>query len=242
MCPKVSIITVVYNDVHNISRTVESIIGQSYSNLEYIVIDGDSVDGTKDVVKTYLSSIDVYISEDDNGIYDAMNKGVSLSSGDWILFMSSGDVFYNGDVVSNIFCTSIPLASSLIYGDTIFRYDEKDVLTTYNSKKYKKNSLYKYMPSCHQSIFCRREYLQRLQFDTRYHIAADFDFFYRLHKINSNYFYVPIIISIYDASQGLSSRNKLRCYKEIMKIKEPYYLYLLLVLLAYVKYIVKKYL
>lgn len=142
MCPKVSIITVVYNDVHNISRTVESIIGQSYSNLEYIVIDGDSVDGTKDVVKTYLSSIDVYISEDDNGIYDAMNKGVSLSSGDWILFMNSGDVFYNGDVVSNIFCASIPLASSLIYGDTIFRYDEKDVLTTYNSKKYKKNSLY----------------------------------------------------------------------------------------------------
>ncbi|MFK2176742.1 glycosyltransferase [Bacteroides fragilis] len=138
MCPKVSIITVVYNDVHNISRTVESIIGQSYSNLEYIVIDGDSVDGTKDVVKTYLSSIDVYISEDDNGIYDAMNKGVSLSSGDWILFMNSGDVFYNGDVVSNIFCASIPLASSLIYGDTIFRYDEKDVLTTYNSKNIRK--------------------------------------------------------------------------------------------------------
>ena len=86
MCPKVSIITVVYNDVHNISRTVESIIGQSYSNLEYIVIDGDSVDGTKDVVKTYLSSIDVYISEDDNGIYDAMNKGVSLSSGERCTF------------------------------------------------------------------------------------------------------------------------------------------------------------
>ena len=103
MQDKISIITVVYNDVEHIEETIKSVISQDYQNIEYLVIDGNSTDGTLEICKKYSESISRIVSESDTGIYNAMNKGVKLASGEWLFFLNSGDVFYDEKVISNIF-------------------------------------------------------------------------------------------------------------------------------------------
>lgn len=93
MQPKLSVITIVYNNVKDIERTMLSVINQTYRNIEYIVIDGASTDGTKDIIYNYRTKLAQFISEPDGGIYDAMNKGLLLATGDYVLFMNSGTRF-----------------------------------------------------------------------------------------------------------------------------------------------------
>ena len=100
--PLISIITVVYNDIENIEETILSVLSQTYDNIEFIVIDGASNDGTVDVIKKYDKKIDYWISEKDGGIFDAMNKGIKLSKGDYINFMNSGDFFTSPDLVNEV--------------------------------------------------------------------------------------------------------------------------------------------
>ena len=100
---KVSIITVVYNDVKNIRSTIESYLSQSYDNKEYIIIDGGSNDGTMDIVNLYRDRIDVVVSEPDKGIYDAMNKGIKRATGNWIGILNSGDTFVSTDTLKTVF-------------------------------------------------------------------------------------------------------------------------------------------
>lgn len=100
--PLISIITVSYNAVQTIEQTILSVINQTYENIEYIIIDGDSTDGTVDIIKKYADKIAYWVSEPDKGIYDAMNKGISLSHGDYLNFMNAGDYFFNTSTISNI--------------------------------------------------------------------------------------------------------------------------------------------
>ena len=100
---KVSIITVVRNAVDTIETTIKSVLNQTYGNIEYIVIDGESTDGTLEIINKYRDQISIIVSEKDNGLYDALNKGVRLSTGDWIGILNSGDVFTANDVIANIF-------------------------------------------------------------------------------------------------------------------------------------------
>ena len=96
-----SVVTVVFNDFENIAKTMDSVLTQDYSNIEYIVIDGGSIDGTVDTIKAYEAKLAVFLSERDEGIYDAMNKGIARASGEFIIFMNCGDVFANDEVVSS---------------------------------------------------------------------------------------------------------------------------------------------
>jgi len=114
--PKLSIITIVYNNMHHIERTMLSILYQTYPNIENIIIDGLSTDGTVDIIKKYESRISKFISEKDNGIYDAMNKGLALATGDYVLFMNSGDEIYTKDTIANVFASAED--ADIYYGET----------------------------------------------------------------------------------------------------------------------------
>ena len=99
---KISVITVAYNASRYIETTILSVINQTYSNIEYIIIDGGSTDGTVDIIKKYSNKISYWISEPDKGIYDAMNKGINKATGEWINFMNAGDTFHNPDTLSAV--------------------------------------------------------------------------------------------------------------------------------------------
>ena len=100
---KISVITVCYNDRERIEKTILSVLSQSYGNLEYIVIDGGSTDGTVDIIKKYANRIAYFVSESDEGIYDAMNKGLRKAVGEWVCFLNAGDLFVSESVLNTIF-------------------------------------------------------------------------------------------------------------------------------------------
>ena len=120
---KISVITICYNAEKTIEITIKSVLNQSYKNLEYIIIDGGSKDNTMKIVKRYKDKISSVISEPDNGIYDAMNKGVRIATGEWLNMMNAGDCYTNDEVLNEIFSTSIPKDKTVIYSD----YYTKDV-------------------------------------------------------------------------------------------------------------------
>ncbi len=172
----ISIVTVSYNAVLTIEQTILSVINQTYPNVEYIIIDGGSTDGTVDIIKKYEDKIAYWVSEPDKGIYDAMNKGVVVATGEWINFMNAGDIFTDGDVIDKLFHQNIIINRvGIVFGDTlvVFRNREKIV-------RFGDDTHHKIMPSCHQSIFCRRNLLVSNPFDLRYKIAADYNFFFQL--------------------------------------------------------------
>ncbi|WP_370526631.1 glycosyltransferase [Pedobacter sp. HDW13] len=104
--PKLTVITIVYNNVRDIERTLKSVLNQTYKKIEYIVIDGASTDGTLQVVEQYKNQVSKIVSEPDKGIYDAMNKGLAIATGDYVLFMNSGDELYDQHTVEDVFTSS----------------------------------------------------------------------------------------------------------------------------------------
>ncbi|WP_071467522.1 glycosyltransferase family 2 protein [Polynucleobacter asymbioticus] len=119
--PLVSIITVVYNNENYIEKTILSVINQDYNNFEYIVVDGNSTDKTLKILNLYSNSIDSMISENDNGIYDAMNKGIALAKGEWLCFMNSGDEFSSNEIITKIFKKNNYHNKSFIYSDVYLK-------------------------------------------------------------------------------------------------------------------------
>jgi glycosyltransferase involved in cell wall biosynthesis len=126
---RVTVVTVVYNEVKSIARTIESTLSQRYSNLEYVIVDGDSRDGTQDVVRRYGSRIDLFISEPDRGIYDAMNKAVARASGEYIIFMNCGDVFAGSEALAAVMQAASPGTEEAIFGAWV-RIEQKGVQRT----------------------------------------------------------------------------------------------------------------
>jgi glycosyltransferase involved in cell wall biosynthesis len=146
--PLFTIITVVYNDVNNLEKTINSVINQNYNNFEYIIIDGCSIDGTVGLIEKYSDRLDKWISERDNGIYDAMNKGIEISSGSYLCFMNSGDEFLNSNVLSS-FINNLD-ASDFYYSDVLINGTK---LYQCDIKKYK---------FIHQAIIYRRDVHERI--------------------------------------------------------------------------------
>lgn len=209
---KISIITVCYNAVETIENTILSVINQDYDNIEYIIIDGGSTDGTIDILKKYQESITKWISEPDNGIYDAMNKGIKIATGEWINFMNSGDTFVENDVLTNIFTNDSYIKTSVIYGDSVFDVNGK----LYISPALDFSSLS--MGFVHQSSFVRSSDAKEFMFDLKYRLAADYDMMMRLKKDNRVFSYVNMAISMYDTS-GLSAQNRENHIFELMCIE-----------------------
>lgn len=231
--PQISIVTISYNAVTFIEDTILSVINQTYPHIEYIIIDGGSTDGTVDIIKKYQRKISYWVSEPDKGLYDAMNKGIGVAKGEWINFMNCGDTFYSHSVISELFNKAIAANHSVVYGNVIFKY------TTHSQKASEGHS--KCMPACHQSTFCRTAFMKDFLFDTKYKIAADFDFFYKLYHTGHPYLERDVTVSIFDATNGLSSQNKHLRNKEFLYIKEKNFIkrHLLLAKLL-IKHLIKR--
>ncbi|MES3016316.1 MAG: glycosyltransferase family 2 protein [Bacteroidota bacterium] len=179
--PRLSVITIVYNNVHDIERTLLSVLGQTYPNIEYIVVDGASTDGTLDVLNSYNSRISKLVSEKDKGIYDAMNKGLALAEGDFVLFMNSGDEIYAPDTVQKVFASEPD--ADIYYGETEM-FDQK-----WNSLGQRRHKApvdfswkdFKYgMSISHQAIYIRRSITD--MYDVHYKLSSDIDWILKAAK------------------------------------------------------------
>lgn len=172
---KISIITVVYNSEKYIRRTIESIVGQDYPGVEYIVIDGKSKDTTMQIVNEYRDRIAIIISEPDKGLYDAMNKGLRLATGSYVLYINSGDALSSPTLLSDIF-NNVPADSDVIYGDTQITDEEGNILHNRRHRPPEQLTWRDYkrgMLVCHQSFIAKRTLCN--EYDTQYRYAADFD-------------------------------------------------------------------
>lgn len=200
---KVTVITVVINRIESIRETIEDTLSQTYSNLEYIVVDGGSSDGTLDVIKNYSDKI-IWKSEPDNGIYDAMMKGVRMATGEWILFRNVGDFFYNHYSIENIFSEYNDNGEDLIMGGVRnFTNDYyKDELPQYPQQHY-----FDCMPAWHPATFIRRSTQLRYPFPSQYKQSADYWFFISVLKEGGTYFKTKHIVSIFDMRHGASTDN-----------------------------------
>ena len=194
---KISIITTSYNSARTLRDTMDSVLRQGYTDYEYIVIDGASKDGTVDLIREYEPRFEGrmrWISEPDRGIYDAMNKGLAMATGDVVGLLNSDDFYASDDIleiIAHAFTT--PDAPDAIYGDVHYvdEVDTTKVVRYYSSSKFtRKRMLMGYMPA-HPSFYVRRECYEKFgAFDTSYRVAADFENLLRLiyvHNIRTRY-------------------------------------------------------
>ncbi len=206
---KISVVTVCYNAVASIEETIKSVVNQTYDNVEYIIIDGGSTDGTVEIIKRYADKIAYWISESDKGIYDAMNKGIDLASGEYINFMNAGDKLFSPKTLEEIFMQKYYKAN-VVYGDAAFVYRGFKL----RHKPRSLDSLDYMFPLCHQSTFVKSHIMKIFHYDLKYKSSADYDLFYRLYKLGEEFEYVPIIVAEYEAESGISATSLLRQRKE----------------------------
>lgn len=215
---KISVVTVVFNDANNLQRTIDSVVSQIYPNVEYIVVDGGSTDGTLDIIKRNEFVISKWISEKDKGIYDAMNKGIALSTGDYIIFMNAGDLFYSEESISECLLATPHCYPDIIYGDYFLNGSRRnDGLI----KAKHINQLPRGMICSHQSMFFKRECLINEIYDLEYRSAADYDLIFRLFLLGKLFHKVDCVISFYQAG-GVSDVNRTRSVKERMQVLKKY--------------------
>lgn len=202
--PKISVITVCYNAIDVIEKTILSVLSQTYDNIEYIIVDGGSTDGTVDIIKKYQDRIDKWLSEPDQGIYDAMNKGIGLAKGDYINFMNAGDQFVNNRVLEQL----VPYYSSnndVIYGDCVL--DKFDRRYIYKAKpSWLADDRIPSMGFNHQSSFVKTSLAKMYPFDLKYKLAADFNMMVTLFRAHYSFVYAQIPIVYYNLD-GVSSEN-----------------------------------
>lgn len=221
MSPKLSVITIVYNNAAAIERTMLSVLNQSYKNIEYIVVDGASTDGTLNIIKKYENRLARLISEKDKGIYDAMNKGLALATGDYVLFMNSGDEVYAADTVEKIFATA-PNAD-IYYGETEM-YDENWNSLGRRRHKAPENFTwrsFKYgMSISHQAIYVKRSLTE--PYNLRYKYSADIDWIIKIAKKSTNIVNSHLYVAKYLVG-GMSKQKHRESLKERFKIFTHYY-------------------
>lgn len=192
---------------------MESVLRQTYTQIEHIIVDGASTDNTMDIVREleplYQGRLR-YVSEPDRGIYDAMNKGIAVATGDYINFMNAGDTFRDQSSIYT-YVDVIKPESEIIYGDVIIKYHSRF--------QYRKplwlDHLSECLPFCHQSVIVKTGLLRDRQFDTSYRILGDYDFFYSCYKRGLCFQYIPEALSVYDSTEGVSKD----CLSEIMAEK-----------------------
>jgi glycosyltransferase involved in cell wall biosynthesis len=213
MNPRISIVTVVLNRRQELAGTLQSVLDQDYENIEYIVQDGGSTDGTIELVRSLGEKISVFRSEKDKGIYDAMNKATKHVTGSWVIYMNAGDRFYSNSVLSNIFAGQIHDAD-IVYGEALMQYRNYQV----PFGRAPLTSIWKKSPFSHQAAFIRGELMKAMGYDTTYKIGADHDLFYRAYKAGKKFKYVNQVVCLFDAEDGATKKHIFQAIKDKMNI------------------------
>lgn len=223
--PKISVITVVYNGEALIEKTIDSVINQSYNNIEYLIIDGQSKDKTVEIIKQYQSKISHWISEPDKGLYDAMNKGLDLATGDFVLFMNAGDYFYNEKVLENAFA-KYDSETDVLYGEVMMvneQYEPIGTRTEITTRKLPNDLTWQSMKLgmvvCHQAFIPRRSICPKY---IDHNLSADIDWVIKILKqsrknVNTNQIVANFLIG------GISKQRHQQSLKDRFQILQNHF-------------------
>ncbi len=209
--PLVSVVTVCMNALEPLRFTLDNIARQQYEPLEVVVVDGDSVDGTADFLESHPQLTSRWISEPDGGIFDAMNKGVALCTGEWIIFLNAGDGFAADDVLPRIFAHA-PEAD-VIYGDVMKMMSDGQCVMKVAEEPHNSHRMF----FCHQSALTRRDCLIEFPYDTQYRMSADLKLYKQLLGAGKRFVHVPLAVACFDTG-GVSNTHRGGGIRENIKI------------------------
>ncbi len=219
---KVSIITVTFNSEKYLEHTILSLLEQTYKNIEYIVIDGKSTDNTMSIIKKYENRIDKIISEKDNGMFDALNKGMAIATGDIIGVLHSDDIFNSPDVIESVVRAFEENKVDTLYGDLEYVYPEdiNKLYRIWKSKTFKRSNFHWGWMPAHTTFYFKRSLLEKYgNYETHYFSSADYEFMSRyLYKFKLSSFYLPKLI-VRMRRGGLSNNN---IYKRLRANRRDY--------------------
>ena len=224
---KISIITIVYNRVAYISECIESVLSQNYNDLEYIVIDGGSTDGTQEKIEFFKDKIDYYISEKDEGIFDALNKGIKQATGDIIGILNSDDIFYNSSILSQIVTAFQDSKADLVYGKGLFvdKNDLDEVKRIYPSNPFRKWYLkFGWIP-LHTTIFVKKEVFHNYgYYNSGFTIASDYEISLRWFQNDDikKYFLNTWVVKMRMGGLSTSASLQLKKSREDLRIIKRY--------------------
>jgi glycosyltransferase involved in cell wall biosynthesis len=237
---KISIVTVVYNGEQYLENTILSILNQNYENIEYIIIDGASSDKTIEIIKKYEDRITYWVSEKDNGIYDAMNKGINVATGTFINFMNAGDSFFSNNVLTNISKEMMSHDNEIIYGNVVYEHQDGILFIDDKSRKKQANIYEINHQSCFYKLNLHKKYGL---YSLKYPISADFLF---LNTVIKQSIYNPLKVNVsvvkYDET-GFSRINIIKHQIEKIKISIELYgltLYIISPSITVLKVLIKK--
>lgn len=216
---KLSIITINYNNLEGLKRTYESVVCQTWTDYEWIIIDGGSTDGSREFIEEHQDKFSYWCSEPDKGVYNAMNKGIAKAKGEYLNFMNSGDSFYETNTLMKVF--SREHEADIVYGDILRIYEEGECIYRFGTiadifTLYQHN-----IP--HQAMFIRLEYHRHHLYDEDFGLMADWKNWVLAALNNVRFEYAPIVVARYPMD-GLSSIHREKCDKEYELIKDlfPY--------------------
>ena len=212
--PVISVVTVSFNAASCIEKTIRSVLSQTCTGFEYIIIDGGSTDGTQDIVRKYSDRIAYFVSEPDGGIYDGMNKGMRAASGLYVIYMNADDVFADESVLSDVvsFALSHPEAE-VIYGDSVQVREYGSYLSV-----PREAAIGHKMAISHQASFVSRELMLTHPFDLRYRYAADFEQLSYFHGQGRTFVHMDRVIAVVEMRSGTTFRHELESAQEMYSI------------------------
>lgn len=207
---KVTIITVCFNAADKLAATIDSVKELTFHDYEYIIVDGGSRDNTVDVIMHNRNIVTRWVSEPDKGVYDAMNKGIGMATGEWTFFMNAGDTFHDEEVLSRIFAREYDEGTGVIYGDVELQFGTAGSVV-HSLRKVREDDVLSQL--CHQGTLTRTSILKQIKFDTVFRIAADRNSFVMMRKMGYRFEYCPVIFAVFMAD-GISWRNPFLCFRE----------------------------